>query len=51
MNWDLLEAYVVTLIEMINTGDHTGWDAIKKFKAFKRDMEKTTKIVHKQGEK
>lgn len=48
MDWDILESYVVTLIEMIMTGDHTGWDAIKKFKAFKRDMEKVTDIVKKQ---
>ena len=50
MNWDLLESYVVTLIEMIRTGDHDCWDAIIKFKAFKRDIEKTTEIVYKQGE-
>lgn len=49
MDWDLLESYVVTLIEMIMTGDHTGWDAIKKFKAFKKDMERTTEIVEKRG--
>lgn len=48
MNWDLLESYVATLIEMIMTGDHTGYDAIKKFKAFVRDMNKTTEIVAKQ---
>lgn len=48
MNWDILESYVVTLIEMISTGDHNCWDAIKKFKAFKRDMEKTTEIIYKE---
>lgn len=51
MNWDLLESYVVTLIEMIRTGDHNCWDAIRKFKAFARDMDKTTEIVAKQGGK
>ena len=51
MDWDLLESYVVTLIEMIMTGDHTGWDAIKKFKAFARDMDKTTEIIKKEVSK
>lgn len=49
MDWDILESYVVTLIEMINTGDHTCWDAIRKFKAFKRDIERTTEIVYKEN--
>ena len=48
MNWDLLESYVIILIEMIMTDDHTGWDAIKKFKDFKRYMEKSTEIIPKK---
>lgn len=50
MNWDILESYVETLFEMVSTGDLTTWDAIKKFKAFKADMEKTTEIVYKKKE-
>ena len=48
MDWDLLESYIVTLIEMIQTGDHTTWDAISKFRAFAKDMKKTTEIVYKE---
>ena len=48
MDWDLLESYVVTLIEMIQTGDHTTWEAINKFRAFAKDMKKTTEIVYKE---
>lgn len=50
MNWDILEAYIETLFEMVNTGDLTCWEAIRKFKAFKRDIEKTTEIVYKKVE-
>ena len=48
MNWDILESYIVTLIEMISTGDHNCYDAINKFKAFARDMKRTTEIVYKR---
>lgn len=48
MNWDILESYIETLFEMVNTGDINCWDAIKKFRAFKNDMDKTTEIVYKK---
>ena len=48
MNWDILESYIETLFEMVNTGDINCWDAIKKFRAFKNDIEKTTEIVYKK---
>lgn len=44
MNYDMLEAYVVTLIEQIMTGDHTGWEAINKFRAFCNDCRKSVTI-------
>lgn len=45
MNWDILEAYVTTLIEMINTGDHNCWDALSKYRAFSKDIQKEYEIV------
>lgn len=48
MNWEILEAYVTTLIEMINTGDHNCWDAIKKYRAFSQDIQKEFEIVRKE---
>lgn len=47
MNWDIVEAFGVTLIEQMMTGDSDGWTAKKKFEAFCRDMSKTTEIVRK----
>lgn len=47
MDWDLLESYVISLIEMIETGDHTTWDAKIKFRAFVRDIKKITEIIKK----
>lgn len=51
MNFDILEGFVITLIEMIMTGDHTGWDAIKKYKAFSKDIQKSYKIITKESNK
>lgn len=45
MNWDVLEAYITTLIEMINTGDHNCWDTLIKYKAFSKDIKKEYEIV------
>lgn len=44
MNWDILEAYVTTLIEMISTGDHNCWDALAKYRAFSKDIKKEYEI-------
>ena len=45
MNFDILEGFVITLIEMIMTGDHTGWEAIRKYREFSKDIQKHYKIV------
>lgn len=49
MNFDILEGFVVTLIEMIMTGDHTGWEAIRKYREFSRDIQKHYEIVEKRS--
>ena len=48
MNWDIIEAFGVTLIEQMMTGDLNGWEAKRKFEAFCRDMDKTTEIIYKE---
>ena len=45
MNWDILEAYIVTLFEMVLTGDLTCYDAIRKYKAFSKDIRKSCDIT------
>lgn len=51
MNWDILDAYIETLIEMIMTGDHNGWEALAKYRAFSNDIRKEFEIVKIKGEK
>ena len=48
MNWDILDAYIETLIEMIMTGDHTGWEAIRKYWAFSNDIRQHYEIIEKK---
>ena len=47
MNWEILEAYIETLIEMIMRGEHTGWDALSKFRAFSQDIKQHYEIIRK----
>ena len=49
MNWNILEAYIVTLFEMINTNDINYWSAINKFESFIKDISNEFDIVKKEG--
>ena len=45
MNWDILQSYIETLLEMIRCNDINAWEAEKKFDAFVADISKSYDIV------
>lgn len=45
MNWEILEAYITTLFELVLTGDITIYDARQKYRAFSNDVRKSFDII------
>ena len=49
MNWNLLEAYIIVLLDGIAIGDLNTWEAKKKFQDAIKDFRKSYTILPKQN--